>query len=118
MNVFILAMLRIFSFDERWKVLFNWAIAQLNRTFHLSPYENILTIAVINIHYLYIILLKSSSFMETRRVFNSYVLLHAYMFYTKVSEYHFDDVIIDVVNSRRYHPYNAFSVIVASPGTR
>ena len=29
------------------------AIASLNRTFHLSPYENILTIALINIHYLY-----------------------------------------------------------------
>ena len=31
----------------------NEAIAELNRTFHLSPHENILTIALINIHYLY-----------------------------------------------------------------
>ena len=55
MNVFIRAMVRIFSFGERWNVLFNSAIASLNRTFHLSPHENILTIALINIHYLYII---------------------------------------------------------------
>ena len=37
-------------FGERWNVLFNSAIASLNRTFHLSPHENILTIALINIH--------------------------------------------------------------------
>ena len=43
MNVFIRAMVRIFSFGERWNVLFNSAIASLNRTFHLSPHENILT---------------------------------------------------------------------------
>ena len=54
MNVFIRAMVRIFSFGERWNVLFNSAIASLNRTFHLSPHENIFTIALINIHYLYI----------------------------------------------------------------
>ena len=53
MNVFIRAMVRIFSFGEKWNVLFNSAIASLNRTFHLSPHENILTIALINIHYLY-----------------------------------------------------------------
>ena len=53
MNVFIRAMVRIFSFGERLNVLFNSAIASLNRTFHLSPHENILTIALINIHYLY-----------------------------------------------------------------
>ena len=29
--------------------------AELNRTFHLSPHENICTIALITIHYLYII---------------------------------------------------------------
>ena len=57
MNVFIRAMVRIFSFGERWNVLFNSAIASLNRTFHLSPHENILTIALINIHYLYIMLI-------------------------------------------------------------
>ena len=48
-------MVRIFSFGERWNVLFNSAIASLNRTFHLSPHENILTTALINIHYLYTI---------------------------------------------------------------
>ena len=53
MNVFIRAMVRIFSFGERWNVLFNSAIAS-NRTFHLSSHENILTIALINIHCLYI----------------------------------------------------------------
>ena len=55
MNVFIRAMVRIFSFGERWNVLFNSAIALLNRTFCLSPHENIRTIALINIYYLYII---------------------------------------------------------------
>ena len=45
---------RIFSFGERWNVPFNSADASLNGTFHLSPHENILTIALINIHYLYI----------------------------------------------------------------
>ena len=53
MNVFIRAMVRIFSFGERWNVLFNSAIASLNKTLHLSPHENILTIALINIHYLH-----------------------------------------------------------------
>ena len=47
MNVFILTMVRKFSFGERWNVLFNSAIASLNRTFHLSSHENILTIALI-----------------------------------------------------------------------
>ena len=50
MNVFIRAMVRIFSFGERWNVPINSAVASLNRTFHLSPHENILTIALINIH--------------------------------------------------------------------
>ena len=53
MNVFIRAMVKIFSFGERWNVPFNSAVALLNGTFHLSPHENILTIALINIHYLY-----------------------------------------------------------------
>ena len=54
MNVFIRAMVRIFSFGERWNVPFNSVVATLNGTFQLSPSENILTIARINIHYLYI----------------------------------------------------------------
>ena len=53
--MFLRAMVRIFSFGERWNVPFNSAVASLNGTFHLSPHENILTIALINIHYLYII---------------------------------------------------------------
>ena len=44
---------QIFSFGERWNVPFNSAFASLNGTFHLSPHENICTIALINIHYLY-----------------------------------------------------------------
>ena len=43
--MFMSAMARTFSFSKRWNVLFNEAIAELNRTFHLSPNENILTIA-------------------------------------------------------------------------
>jgi hypothetical protein len=62
MNVFIRAMVRIFSFGERWNVPFNSAVASLNGTFHLSPHENILTIALINIHYLYTIYLCESGF--------------------------------------------------------
>ena len=54
MNVFIRAIARIFSFREKWNVLFNSAISSLNKTFHLSPHENILIIALIKIHYLYI----------------------------------------------------------------
>ena len=50
--MFLRAMVRIFSFGERWNVPFNSAVASLNGTFHLSPHENILTIALINIHYL------------------------------------------------------------------
>jgi hypothetical protein len=53
--MFIRAMVRIFSFGERWNVSFNSAVALLNGTFHLSPHENILTIARINILYLYTI---------------------------------------------------------------
>jgi hypothetical protein len=53
MNIFIRAMVRIFSFGESWNVPFNSAVASLNGTFHLSLHENILTFALINIHYLY-----------------------------------------------------------------
>ena len=51
MNVFIRAM----AFGERWNVPFNSAVASLNGTFHLSPHENILTIArIINKHSLFV----------------------------------------------------------------
>ena len=55
MNVFIRAMhmVKIFSFGERWNVPFHSAVASWNGKFHLSPHENIFTIALINIHYLY-----------------------------------------------------------------
>ena len=54
LNVFIRAMVSIFSFSERWNVPFSSAIVSLIGTYHFSPHENILiTIAVINIHYLY-----------------------------------------------------------------
>ena len=61
------AMVRIFSFSERWNVPFNSAVASLNGTFHLSPHENILTIALINIHYLYTILGGRESSHDTTR---------------------------------------------------
>ena len=51
--MFIRAIVRIFSFGEGWNVPFNLAVASLNGTFHLSLHENILTISLINIHYLY-----------------------------------------------------------------
>ena len=54
-DVFISSIVRTFSFGERLIVPFNTAIASLNGTINLSPHENILTIALINIHYLYII---------------------------------------------------------------
>ena len=57
MDVFIRAMVRIFSFDEKCNVPINSTaiyIASLNKTFHLSPHGNILIMALINIHYLYI----------------------------------------------------------------
>ena len=53
MNVFIHAIVRISSFGERLILPFNSAIAALNGTINLSPHENILTIALTNIHYLY-----------------------------------------------------------------
>ena len=52
MNVFVRAVVRIFSFGCSIQLayrLVEWNI-------HLSPHENILTIALINIHYLYNIL--------------------------------------------------------------
>jgi hypothetical protein len=64
MNVFIRAMVRIFSFGERWNVPSNSAVASWNETFHLSPHENILTIALINIHYLYNILAFISAYKK------------------------------------------------------
>ena len=59
MNVFIRAIIRIFSFGKDGVFqstrlrLVDWN--HMIGTLHLSPHENILTIALINIHYLYII---------------------------------------------------------------
>ena len=56
MNVFFIrAMEQIFSFGEKMKWSIQRGEAELNGTFHLSPHENICTIALINIHYLYTI---------------------------------------------------------------
>ena len=62
MNVFICAIVRVFSFGERLIVSFNSAITSLNGTINLSPHENILTIALIYIHYLYNVLNLLSCF--------------------------------------------------------
>ena len=43
-----------YTFGERWNVPF----ASLNGTFHLSPDQSILTIALMNIHYLFYIIPK------------------------------------------------------------
>ena len=52
MNVFIGAMVRLFSFGERQNVPINSALPRdWNSPF--SPHENILTVALINIYYLY-----------------------------------------------------------------
>ena len=53
MNVFIRTIIKIFSLGERLIVPLNSAVASLNGTINLSLHENILTIALINIHYLY-----------------------------------------------------------------
>ena len=42
---------QIFSFGERYTIQLGFA--SLNGTFHLSPHENICTIALINIRYLF-----------------------------------------------------------------
>ena len=63
MNVFIGAIVRIFSIGERLIVPFNSAIASLNGTINLSPHENILTIGLINIHYLHTILLMPENML-------------------------------------------------------
>ena len=46
---FMSAMVQIFSWGERWNDPFN----EVNGTFHLSPNENICSIARIRIHYLF-----------------------------------------------------------------
>ena len=72
MNVFIRAMVRIFSFGERWNVPFNSAVASLNGTFHLSPHENILTIALINIHYLFKVPMRRNFYLIFYSYFKKY----------------------------------------------
>ena len=68
MNVFIRAMVRIFSFGERWNVPFNSAIASLNGTFHLSPHENIPNIHYLYIHEYYFRVVKTIFYERARRV--------------------------------------------------
>jgi hypothetical protein len=63
------AMVRIFSRDGRCNVPFNEATAELNGTFHLSPNENILTIARIKFHYLFYIIPKKNNIAFSRIVY-------------------------------------------------
>jgi hypothetical protein len=82
------AMIRIFSWGERWNVPFNEATTELNGTLHLSRNDNILTIARKNIHYLFYIIPKQTNrfvweaFWEMRFIENTksaivlYVLFH------------------------------------------
>ena len=60
MNVFIRAIVGTFPFGERLIVPFNLAIALLNGTINVSSHKNILTIALINVHYLYNIICKTT----------------------------------------------------------
>jgi hypothetical protein len=73
--MFIRAMVRTFSFGERWNVPLNSAVASLNGTFHLSSHENILTIALINIHYLYKVLILCGLVSNIIMQFNEIYLL-------------------------------------------
>ena len=50
---FIRAKVQIFSFGERLKYSIQLGFASLNRTFHHSPHENICSIALLTLHYLY-----------------------------------------------------------------
>ena len=52
MNVIIRAMVRLFLFGERWNVLII-RLRLVDWNIHLSLHENIITIAIINIHCLY-----------------------------------------------------------------
>ena len=56
MNVFIRAMVRIFSFGENG-MFQSTRLRLVDWNTPFSPHENILTIALINIHYLYNIVL-------------------------------------------------------------
>ena len=53
-------MVRIFLFGERLVTSFNSAITSLNGTISLSPHENILTIALIDIYYLHTVYTKEN----------------------------------------------------------
>ena len=75
MNVFIRATARTFSFGER-------LIVPFNGTINLSPHENILTIALINIHYLYIIFFDIVGwywfFLQSRKII-SYMINYEFV---------------------------------------
>ena len=43
----------LYFHSVRDEMFYSTRFASLNRTFHLSPHENICTIALITIHYLY-----------------------------------------------------------------
>ena len=53
MNVFSFVQWNKYFHSVKMKCSIQLGFASLNGTFHLSPHENICTIALINIHYLY-----------------------------------------------------------------
>ena len=81
MNIFIRAMIKIFSFGERWNFPFHSALASWNGKFHLSPHENIFIIALINIHYLYnigaVVVIEQAPFM-TFEIVGSILAMDSY----------------------------------------
>ena len=64
------------NFFIRWKMKF----ASLNGTFHLSPHENICTIALIDIHFLYIIDQQESPLLVYSLICSSFTSGHGFDF--------------------------------------
>ena len=74
---YIKQIMNVFSFVQ-WKKYFHsvkdemyiqLGFASLNGTFHLSPHENICTIALINIHYLYTMKVeRNKTFKNNRKI--------------------------------------------------
>ena len=70
----------------RWKMkcTIQLGFASLNGTFHLSPHENICTIALINIHYLYTILYYTILYYTILYYTNYYTVLYCTVLYCTV----------------------------------
>jgi hypothetical protein len=83
MNVFIRGMVSVFSFGERWNVP---SVASLNGTFHLSPHENVLTIARMKTFIICIIITSTATNQRGEFSIINYVtilrfiILHALLF--------------------------------------